>query len=97
MNGVTIPGVSAGSNHVGASETCTPQVTWPSGAAPAGIAATAEISRTRTVTDRRGLIVSLQQGESMGDGTIYGRFQDASNALLSLTIQKLSIGRVSPR
>src|SRR5437660_11508807 len=62
MNGVTIPGVSAGSNHVGASEMWTPQVTWPSGAAAAGTAATAEISRTRTVTERRGLIMSLQRG-----------------------------------
>ena len=26
MNGVMMPGVSAGSNHVGASEMCTPQV-----------------------------------------------------------------------
>src|SRR2546430_3012778 len=59
MNGVTIPGVSAGSNHVGASEMWTPQVTWPSGAASAGTAAAAEISRTRTVTERRGLIMSL--------------------------------------
>src|SRR5437867_12060444 len=66
MNGVTIPGVSAGSNHVGASEMWTPQVTWPSGAAAAGTAAAAEISRTRTVTERRGLIMSLQPGGSMG-------------------------------
>src|SRR5438094_8590400 len=61
MNGVTIPGVSAGSNHVGASEMWTHQVTWPSGAAAAGTAATAEISRTRTATERRGLIMSLLQ------------------------------------
>src|SRR5438093_9088617 len=61
MNGVTIPGVSAGSNHVGASEMWTPQITWPSGAAAAGTAAAAEISRTRTVTERRGLIMSLQR------------------------------------
>src|SRR6266446_7703259 len=33
MNGVMIPGVSAGSNHVGASEMCTPQVSCPSGPA----------------------------------------------------------------
>ncbi len=30
-----IPAVSAGSNQVGARETCTAQVTWPSGAAMA--------------------------------------------------------------
>src|SRR5215831_18434186 len=69
MNGVTIPGVSAGSNHVGASETWTPQVTWPSGAAAAGPAAAPEIARTRAVTERRGLIVSLQQAGSMGNRT----------------------------
>src|SRR5262245_66513338 len=56
MNGVTIPGVSAGSNHVGASEMWTPQVTCQSGAAPAGTTAIVEISRTRTMTERRGLI-----------------------------------------
>src|SRR5206468_1646576 len=70
MNGVTIPGVSAGSNHVGASEMWTPQVTWPSGAAAAGTAATAEISRTRTVPERRGFIMSLQPGGSMGHRTM---------------------------
>jgi hypothetical protein len=36
MKGTTVPGVSAGSNHVGAKETCTPQVSCPPGwAAPA--------------------------------------------------------------
>ena len=38
MNGVMMPGASAGSNHVGASETCTPHVIWPSAAA-AGVTA----------------------------------------------------------
>src|SRR5262249_25743125 len=33
MKGVMIPGVSAGSNHVGANEMCTPQVSCPSGLA----------------------------------------------------------------
>src|SRR5262245_66107333 len=36
MYGVMIPEVSAGANHVGASETCTAQVIWPSGAATTG-------------------------------------------------------------
>ena len=31
MKGVMMPGVSAGSNHVGASEMCTPQVICPAG------------------------------------------------------------------
>src|SRR5215472_11043517 len=36
MKGVMMPGVSAGSNQVGASDICTPQVSWPrGGAAPA--------------------------------------------------------------
>src|SRR4029077_17394980 len=37
INGVMIPETSAGSNHTGASETCTPHVSCPS-----GVAATAE-------------------------------------------------------
>jgi hypothetical protein len=47
-----IPEVSAGSNHVGASETCTAQVIWPSGAAALGEVATAEIVRSRSVAKR---------------------------------------------
>src|SRR5262249_62127163 len=39
MNGVMIPWVSAGSNHVGASEMWTPHVIWPSGVAAAGVTA----------------------------------------------------------
>src|SRR5215469_8036778 len=35
MNGVMMPVVSAGSNQVGASEMCTPQVNWPCGEARA--------------------------------------------------------------
>src|SRR3954463_4627070 len=35
MKGVITPGVSAGSNQVGARETCTPQVIWPCGSASA--------------------------------------------------------------
>src|SRR5262249_43473259 len=45
MNGVPIPGVSAGSNHVGAIEMCTAQVIWPSGAAADGAAPSPEIPR----------------------------------------------------
>src|SRR5436853_6143649 len=72
MNGVTIPGVSAGSNHVGASEMWTPQVTWPSGRASGGPGAAAEISRTRTVTERRGLIMSLQPRSAPRDRPDHG-------------------------
>src|SRR5215468_739595 len=36
MKGVMMPNVSAGSNQIGARETCEPMVIWPSGAALAG-------------------------------------------------------------
>ena len=52
MNGVPIPGVSAGSNHVGASETCTAHVICPSGAATAGTAAATK-SATRATSAAR--------------------------------------------
>src|SRR6266849_7911882 len=49
MNGVTKPGTSAGSNHVGASVTWSAMVTRPSGAAWAG----AESHTTRASTTAR--------------------------------------------
>src|SRR5881409_2559528 len=48
MNGVMMPVVSAGSNQVGASETCTAHVSWPSGAAGAAVGATSARSSTTT-------------------------------------------------
>ena len=59
MNGVIMPFASAGSNHVGASEMCTAQVSWPSGAAAPGdaekgtIAADAATNRARSVATTR--------------------------------------------
>ena len=54
MNGVMMPSVSAGSNHVGASEMCTPHVIWPSGAAQAGAATTSRATTAiRTQAARR--------------------------------------------
>src|SRR5215470_6278345 len=47
MNGVPMPGVSAGSNQVGASVTCTPHVICPSGPAAPG-AASMKSAATRT-------------------------------------------------
>src|SRR5258707_1065819 len=48
MKGVMIPGVSAGSNQVGARETWTAHVAWPSGAAmAAGGEGTAATTATR--------------------------------------------------
>src|SRR2546428_3855802 len=48
MKGVMIPVVSAGSNQVGASETCTAHVSWPSGAAGAAAGATSPRSSPTT-------------------------------------------------
>src|SRR5262245_54407769 len=57
MNGVMMPGVSAGSNQVGASETWTPQVSCPSGpaalarrGAPAATTKAANANASRRVT-----------------------------------------------
>src|SRR5215510_11504224 len=51
MNGVMTPGVSAGSNHVGASDTCTAIVIWPSGAAGAGTGTASATARARRATE----------------------------------------------
>src|SRR5712691_720648 len=53
MNGVMTAGVSAGSNHVGASETCTAHVISPSGAAAADAAAPATSTTTSATARRR--------------------------------------------
>jgi hypothetical protein len=56
MKGVMMPGVSAGSNQVGASDICTPQVGWPCGAAaPAsrGKLAAATPSAAPAIASRR--------------------------------------------
>src|SRR5437899_1430968 len=52
MKGVMRPWVSAGSNQVGASEMCTPHVSWPSGAAAAGAATANTTRRTHATTPR---------------------------------------------
>jgi hypothetical protein len=55
MNGVMTDAVSAGSNHVGASETCTAHVISPSGAATAGVTglpSTRHASATASVAER---------------------------------------------
>src|SRR5882762_8574961 len=50
MNGVMMPVVSAGSNHDGASETCTAHVSCPAGGSErAGVATTIPRSTTRMV------------------------------------------------
>src|SRR5262245_30848300 len=54
MNGVMTPGVSAGSNHVGASDTWTANVIWPSGAADtAGGSSRARARTTANSDDER--------------------------------------------
>src|SRR5262249_60568245 len=50
MNGVMTPGVSAGSNQVGARDTCTAIVIWPSGAAGAGAGTASATARARRAT-----------------------------------------------
>src|SRR5262245_41858262 len=66
MNGVIRPCVSAGSNHVGASEMWTPQVIWPSGAAATGAAKATRASRTHAASrsERTGRTSSWRVGFS---------------------------------
>src|SRR5712691_11902639 len=52
MNGETTPGVSAGSNSVGASEKCSAHVIWPSGAASTAAGAIKTSRSTATITHR---------------------------------------------
>src|SRR6185295_13326788 len=52
MNGVMIPEVSAGSNHVGASEMCPAQVSCPSGAAAPGVAGRITVAKRRATIER---------------------------------------------
>src|SRR5262249_16843591 len=65
MYGVMIPGISAGSNHVGASETCTPQVSCPSGPDPLAMPgatisnANASMAQARAWTRRAPFDLSL--------------------------------------
>src|SRR2546426_12611869 len=67
----------------------TPEVPGPSGAAAAGTAAPAEISRTRTVTERRGLIMSLQPGGSGGGVLSLRDCSDAGEHRGSIAVQDL--------
>src|SRR5213593_2532992 len=53
MKGVMIPVVSAGSNHVGASETCTAHVSWPSEAAGAAVGTSSPMSSPRSSATAR--------------------------------------------
>jgi hypothetical protein len=79
-NGVMIPGVSAGSNHVGASVMCTPHVIWPSGAAPAGAGFEPAIAKSIATT----LIVCLSRimdGTSVVESRGVERDQPAGTAM----------------
>src|SRR5262249_54848313 len=66
MKGVMIPGVSAGSNHVGANEMCTPQVSCPSGLAaraePGAPNIRARTARARTCRRMVSVRLTLYQG-----------------------------------
>src|SRR5262245_5895382 len=75
MNGVIRPDVSAGSNHVGASETWMPQVSWPCGPAAAAVRGVPAIAapalkakRLRRVMEiplRPGAIIPVSSGRSL--------------------------------
>src|SRR4029453_7263897 len=62
MNGDTTPGVSAGSNRVGASEKCSAHVICPSGAASAVPGATSAIARTASAIRVRELVATIASG-----------------------------------
>ncbi len=69
MKGVMMPEVSAGSNQVGARETCAPMVICPSAAAPAARGATPIMAATeRPRTPRR---VVQRDGETIGRAPCY--------------------------
>src|SRR5262249_58412945 len=67
MKGVMMPGVSAGSNQVGASDICTPQVSWPlAAAAPAsrGKLAAATPSAAPAIASRRVMRATREKGRN---------------------------------
>src|SRR5262245_47603678 len=70
MYGVMIPGASAGSNQVGASETWTPQAIWPSAAAAdvVNVAASRKVSRSRSGRCERLIATSSLRDERIGRG-----------------------------
>src|SRR5262245_34444341 len=75
MKGVMMPEVSAGSNQMGASETCEPMVSWPSGAAAAVLvlAASAPSAARRNISRRvTGAVLFPELGSSWSrrDGCI---------------------------
>src|SRR4029453_4690612 len=62
MNGDTTPGVSAGSNRVGASENCSAHVICPPGPASAAPGATSAIARTASAIRVRELVATIASG-----------------------------------
>src|SRR5262245_12645306 len=75
MNGVMTPGVSAGSNHVGASDTWMAKVIWPSGGADAAARPAAGGTTIRTRASARNCqerwsvtLSSILSGASLADG-----------------------------
>src|SRR5262249_30115504 len=65
LKGGMMPGVSAGSNQVGASDICTPQVSWPCGAAaPAsrGRLAAATPNAAPAIASRRVMRATREKG-----------------------------------
>src|SRR6266850_2436865 len=77
MYGAAIPDDSAGSNHVGASEMCTPHVIWsPWPRAPVGAVTNAKVmtTRVRTITRRgRGIWQTSLRPGRWSDSTLLRR------------------------
>src|SRR5215813_1993428 len=79
MNGVMMPGVSAGSNHVGASATCEAHVIWPTGAAEppdcahAGPPVTSVTAAARATRDARERVMVCPPLHCDKDGALAGR------------------------
>src|SRR5437868_2083045 len=102
MYGVMMPDISAGSNHVGASEMCTPRVSCPSApTALAGPGAAASRAKARRANiARRALRVALRPWlqstvESVGTGPI--GIVDMASPLRSRTENaKLTPCRIGP-
>ena len=66
MKGVMMPGVSAGSNQVGASDTWTAQVSWPCG--PPAKASAAPRRRRRRCGARKNVATGDTKAIAHGDG-----------------------------
>src|SRR5215831_19437627 len=86
MKGVMMPGVSAGSNQVGASDICTPHVSWRCGAAAPsrGRLAAATPSAAPAIAPRRPMRVAR------GKWRVSPRMDEAMVLLLAAPLMELA-------